>query len=147
MHLKGDTAALVLLDTSAWILALRRDAPPAAREAVDRLIVAGKAATTGPVIVELLSGTKTNREFQELAAGLSALPRLDPGPKTWEQAARFAFRLRRAGFTVPATDVLIMTVAWERGCLLLHADRHFALMAEAGVGPGPEKVQNLLEKT
>lgn len=145
MKPKSDPASLVLLDTSAWILALRRDAPPAAKEVVGRLIVEAKAATTGLVVVELLSGTRTDREFQELAAGLSALTRLDPSPETWEQAARFAFRLRREGVTVPATDVLIMTVAWEHGCLLLHADRHFDLMAEAGVGLGPERTQSLLK--
>jgi len=134
----------VLIDTSAWILALRKGAREEHRAVVDRLIADGLAATTGPVVAELLGGTKTRREFGELAAGLSALPRLDPQPPIWDKVAEFAFQLRRKGISVPMVDVLIMTVAWENGCGLLHADRHFDLIAEGGVGLERVTIESLL---
>jgi hypothetical protein len=45
---------------------------------------------------------------------------------------------------VPSTDVLIMTVAVENGCSLLHADHHFDLMSGAGIGLPPSEVISLL---
>ncbi|MGY4707808.1 type II toxin-antitoxin system VapC family toxin [Candidatus Bipolaricaulota sp. J31] len=136
----------VLIDTSAWILALRKGAQKAHRDKLDQLIAANLAATTGLVITELLAGTKTAKEFRDLRDGLSVLIRFDPDVGTWERAAEFAFRLRRKGLTVPITDVVIMTVALENDCALLHADRHFDLIAGAKVGLEPVPQENLLAK-
>jgi len=133
-----------LIDTSAWILALRRGGSRAAREAVARLLAEGAAATTGIVMLELLSGAKTQKEFRELHEDMTALIQLDTTQQTWEEACRLAYTLRRKGLTVPATDALVMTVAVEGRCTLLHADRHFELMAEHGVGLSPDEVRSVL---
>ncbi len=133
-----------LIDTSAWILALRKGAAEEHKAEVDMLISQGQAAITGLVLTELLSGAKTQREFRELREGLSSLARFDPTARTWERAAEFAFELRRKGISVPTADVLIMTVAWENECSLLHADRHFELMVQAGVGLKRRRVRSLL---
>lgn len=137
-------AKYALIDTSAWILALRKGGPESHRAVIDRLIREGRAATTGLVLAELLAGVRTRREFRELAAGLSALIRFDPGERTWLRAAEFAFELRRDGITVPTTDVLILTVAWENGCALIHADRHFELIHQAEVGLENVPMENIL---
>jgi len=135
---------LVLIDTSAWILALRPDGSRAAREVVGQALSEGTAATTGIVLLEILSGTRTQKEFRELQKDLSALIHLQTTQEIWEKACRFAYTLRRKGVTVPATDVLVMTVAEEGGCRLAHADQHFQLMADHGVGVSPENLQPVL---
>ncbi len=138
------TDRLTLIDTSAWILALRPEGPQVAREAVGRLLAEGTAATTGMVMLELLSGARTKKEFQELHEDMKALIQLETAPHTWEEASRLAYASRRKGITVPATDVLVMAVAVEAGCTLLHADQHFELMAEHEVGLNPGDLHSVL---
>jgi predicted nucleic acid-binding protein len=120
----------VLIDTSAWIWALRVDGPVAARQEVEQLLATGRAVTTPIVILELLSGTRSRREFQELKEDLEALQQLEPTPSVWERAYRLGYDLRRAGLTLPTVDVLLAALALEYGCLLLHADRHFEQIAQ-----------------
>ena len=141
-----DLPKATLIDTSAWILALRKGVSSRAMYEVDRRIADNQATTTGIIMLELLSGTRTEREYQELKEDLEALIQLETLYKTWERASHLAYELRRKGLTVPATDVLIMTVAVESGCSLLHADHHFDLMAGAGIGLPPSEVISLLEE-
>ena len=135
---------LVLIDTSAWILALGRKSREHAKKEVDRLIAENRAATTGIVVLELLSGTKTEEEYRELKEDLESLVQLDINPNTWERASQLAYELRRKGATIPSADILIMTIAVENGCALLHADRHFDLMVEQGVGLPPQSIRRVL---
>jgi len=133
-----------LIDTSAWILALRPQGTQRARHAVALALADGTAATTGIVQLELLSGAKTQKEFRELQEDLSALSQLETTPQVWEAAFRLAYALRRKGVTVPTTDVLVMAVAKENRCALLHADRHFDLMVQHGVGPSADRLHSLV---
>jgi predicted nucleic acid-binding protein len=66
-----------LIDTSAWILALRKECPTFTREEVDHLIAENRAATAGIIALELLSGTRTEREYRELKEDLEALIQLE----------------------------------------------------------------------
>ena len=142
----GDLPNAALIDTSAWILALRKGISSRAIYEVDRRIADNSATTTGIIMLELLSGTRTKREYQELKEDLEALIQLETTHRTWERASHLAYELRRKGLTVSATDVLIMTVAVENGCSLLHADHHFDLMAGEGIGLPPSEVISLLKK-
>lgn len=123
-------AEQVLIDTSAWILALRPDGSAAARDEVERLLASSRAATTGVIILELLSGTRSEHEYRELKEELAVLPQLELRPALWARAFRLGYQLRRAGLTLPTVDVLIAALALEYDCSLLHADRHFELLAQ-----------------
>jgi hypothetical protein len=79
--------------------------------------------------VELLSGAKDERQYAELRDDFSVLPLLEIDAVTWEAAGRSAFELRRKGITVPVPDLLIATVACQHAATLLHADKHFDLIA------------------
>ena len=140
----SDLSNLTLIDTSAWILALRKGGSLHAQDEIGRLIAENRAATTGIVKLELLAGTKTEKEYTELKEDLNALIQLEITAKTWESASHLAYNLKRTGVTVPSADVLIMTIAVENGCNLIHADRHFDLMAEVGIGLPPSAVISLL---
>ncbi len=142
----GDFPKATLIDTSAWILALRKGISSRVTDEVDRRIADNRAATAGIIILELLSGTRTEREYQELKEDLRALIQLETTSKTWEKASHLAYELKQKGLTVPATDVLIMTVAVENGCSLLHADHHFDLMVGVRMGLPPSEVISLLKE-
>jgi predicted nucleic acid-binding protein len=119
---------LVLIDTSVWIQVLKRDPPPALAETVRQTILNRRAATTGVVMLELLGGVRTERDYRELSEELRALHYL-PTEKAWPEAWQLSFRLRRHGMTVPSADVLIAAVAIAHQCTLFHADKHFAVIA------------------
>ncbi len=81
------------------------------------------------VMLELLGGVRTERQYNELSEELDALQYL-PTDLAWPEAWRLSFELRRHGVTVPSADVLIASVAIEHRCVLLHADEHFTLIAK-----------------
>jgi hypothetical protein len=142
---KEDLLRLTLIDTSAWILALREGGPARGRDEIDRLIAGNRAATTGIIKLELLAGTRTEKEYKELKQDLESLVQLEVTSKTWESASYLAYGLRRKGITVPSADVLIVAIAAENGCNLIHADHHFDLIAGEGVGFPRSAVIGLLK--
>jgi len=124
------SSELVLIDTSVWILALRRSPTPATKDEVASLLAENRVAISPMIRLELLGGTRSASEFDRLKSRLSALHEIPADEANWDLATRLSFELRQQGRVVPYTDVLIATAAMVAGCLLLHADRHFDLMAE-----------------
>jgi predicted nucleic acid-binding protein len=57
----GDLPKATLIDTSAWILALRKEVSSRAIYEVDRRIEGNRAATAGIITLELLSGRSLKR--------------------------------------------------------------------------------------
>ncbi len=118
-----------LVDTSAWILALRKDFVPSVKERIDYLLKENAIITTGMVKLEILGGTKTETEFQRLKRRLDALDSVELDAPLWEKSYDLAFKLRRNGITLPYTDILIAACALKKGSTVVHADAHFDLMA------------------
>jgi len=118
-----------LVDTSAWILALRKDFSPGVKERIDHLLKENTVITTGMVKLEILGGTKTESEFRRLKRRLDALDSVDLDTSLWEESYDLAFKLRRKGITVPYTDILIAACALKIGSTVVHVDAHFDLMA------------------
>ena len=121
---------LVLIDTSVWILALRKSPSPVVRDEVDHLLAENRVAIVPMIRLELLGGTKSPDEFNRLKSRLDALHQIPASEANWEVAAQLSFELRRQGKVIPYTDILIGSAAIVNNCTLLHADRHFDLMAE-----------------
>jgi predicted nucleic acid-binding protein len=124
------TSKPVLVDTSAWILALKKQPNAIARNRVQELLIDSKVAIVLIISLELLGGVKSEKEFRRLKSRLAALYQIPLGKSEWEEAARIAFELRRKGITIPYIDIIIGAVALIHDLVLLHADRHFDLMAE-----------------
>ena len=121
---------LVLIDTSAWIFALRRPPHPLVKDRVDELLGENRVAIMPMISLELLGGTRSEGEFERLKSRLEALHQVSIGKREWYKAAWLAFELRRQGKTIPYTDILIATVALLYDLILLHVDSHFDLIAE-----------------
>lgn len=120
---------LVLIDSSAWILALRPGLSAKARESVGEIVEHDLGATAGIIMAELLQGCRTQQELHELKQDLEALHYLPLGERGWARVAEMGFELRRQGRTVPLTDLVVSQIAMENSCRLLHADRHFITIA------------------
>ena len=121
---------LFLVDTSAWLFALRKDFMPEVKDRIDYLLKENAIITTGIVKLEILGGTKTQNEFERLKTRLDSLDMVETDTALWEEAYRLSFELRRKGITVPYTDILIAACALRTESTVVHADAHFDLMAK-----------------
>jgi len=120
---------LFLVDTSAWLFALRKDFMPEVKDRIDHLLKENAIITTGIVKLEILGGTRTQKEFQRLKTRLDALDMVETDTALWEEAYKLSFEFRRKGITVPYTDILIAACALRTESTIVHADAHFDLMA------------------
>jgi hypothetical protein len=120
----------VLVDTSIWILALRKNPDKAAKSRLDTLLSEDRVAVSPPIKLELLGGTKTEAEYEKLSQRLDALESLPVDEAIWNKAAKLAFSLRRKGVTVPYINLAIACVAMNNDAVLLHADSDFDLIAQ-----------------
>jgi predicted nucleic acid-binding protein len=131
---------LFLVDTSAWILALRKQPVSAIKERIDLLLADNCVVTVGIIKLELLGGAKTEREFRRLKSRLDALEQVETDTSLWEAAYDLAFALRRSGLTVPYTDIVVAAAALRVDATVIHVDTHFDLMAS----PLGLKVESLI---
>jgi len=120
----------LLVDTSVWSLALRRDAPPdvpevrALRDALGgREIV----ATTGVILQELLQGVVPERARTQIIEMFASLEYLTPSREDHVAAAGVRNTLRSAGVQVGTIDALIAHLAIAGGHTLLTTDNDFGL--------------------
>ncbi len=118
-----------LIDTSAWICALRKNGNPKIRARVADLLERERVSTCGMIKLELLGGTKSEQEYTMLKARLNALEDESNEFSLWETAFAMAYKLRRSGLTIPSTDILIAASALITQATLVHVDRHFDLIA------------------
>jgi predicted nucleic acid-binding protein len=120
----------ILIDTSLWIEALKKDCHEKIKEMILKAIDDDSAFITGIIMVELLSGAGTLKKYEQLKNNLEAIIYLDTTADVWEKAAEIAFTLKRKGINVPSGDILIASVAIRYDVLLLHMDKHFELIGK-----------------
>jgi len=117
----------VLVDTSVWSLALRRDRPTEDRrvQVLGELINEQRVVMIGPVRQELLSGIRDPKQFAKLKTHLNAFQDLPLAANDYETAAEFFNRCRAKGIQGSNTDFLICAVAVNYQLALLTADLDF----------------------
>jgi predicted nucleic acid-binding protein len=117
---------LFLVDTSIWIMVLRKDFQLAVKNRIEYLLTENRVAICDIIRLEILGGVRTEKEFSILKSRLDSLHHLET---RWDDACELAFTLRRKGVVVPYTDILIAASAIYAGTILFHFDRHFDLIA------------------
>jgi hypothetical protein len=122
-------APAVLIDSSVWIDYYRPRGPKALQDRVREALTRDVVVTTGIVVVEVLQGARTEDAYTVLCSDFSGLRWLESSPEAVEAAARLGFELQQRGTPVPATDLLIASVAIEHGCRIWHRDAHFTRIA------------------
>ena len=121
---------MILVDTSVWIDVLR--------DKTGNVVGAFKSRIGNEVVVfsrfvqlELLQGANDEHEWSRLDEYLSAQYYLEASEKTWRNAARIYFELRRSGTTVRSPiDCCIACIAMESQAMLLHRDCDFESIAK-----------------
>ncbi len=122
----------LLVDTSVWSLAFRRDAPPAAPEvrALRRALEGGEiVVTTGLILQELLQGFAGPRARKDIIERFTALPLLVPDRRDHIDAAELRNRCRRAGVQIGTIDALLAQLCVRHELTLLTTDNDFVLVA------------------
>lgn len=122
----------LLVDTSVWSLALRRDKIPdslhvrALQLALhgDEIIV-----TTGLVLQELLQGFAGPRARKDIIDRFAALPLVSPDRQDHIDAADLRNLCRRKGIQMTTIDALLAQLCVRHRLVLLTTDNDFVLAA------------------
>jgi predicted nucleic acid-binding protein len=122
----------VLVDTSVWSLALRRDAPPDIKETklLTRCLQRQDVLfTTGIIVQEILQGFRGPKQRDRILQHFSNLPLIVPDLTDHINAASLQGTCRRYGVQIGTIDALLAQLAIAHNLELLTADNDFFLMA------------------
>jgi predicted nucleic acid-binding protein len=123
----------LLVDTSVWSLAFRRDGDAAVPQvAMLRTALHGGEiiVTTGLILQELLQGFAGPRARNELIEKFTALPLLVPDRQDHIDAAGLRNTCRRAGVQVRTIDALLAQLCVRHALTLLTTDEDFLLASK-----------------
>ncbi len=118
----------VVVDTSVWSLALRRNTPNDASPIINilrDLISDGRVVLLGVIRQEVLSGIRYTEQFVRLRDYLRAFPDLELTSEDYELAAEFFNTCRSKGVQGSNTDFLLCAVAHRRGYSIFTTDKDF----------------------
>lgn len=117
-----------LIDTTIWVKYLR-GIDKTLKDKIGSLILGEAIYTSEIIIMEILRGAKSKKEYMSLYEDFIALKRIELDEAVWEKAWMLAYNLRKKGMNIPLTDVVISTLAIHSGCTLLHSDRHYKMIS------------------
>ena len=123
----------LLVDTSVWSLALRRDHPPDVPEVstLAHALEGGElVVTTGLILQEILQGFRRPSARDKVLARFGTLPLLSPDLEDHVEAAALRNLCRRRGVQTGTIDALIARLCIRHGLTLLTTDEDFRRMAE-----------------
>ena len=118
----------LLVDTSVWSLALRRDGQQGAPEvSALRAALQGAAQvfTTGLVLQEVLQGFAGPKNREQLVERLSVLAFLQPDKQDHVAAADMRNACRRRGLQIGTIDALLIQLCQRYDLTLLTTDKDF----------------------
>jgi len=123
----------LLVDTSVWSLALRRNSPPDIAPVAElrRAIAAGETiVVTGLILQELLQGFSGPRAGDQIIARFAALPLLTPQRSDHVDAAQLRNACRRGGLQIGTIDALLAQLCIRHDLTMLSTDKDFTAIAE-----------------
>jgi predicted nucleic acid-binding protein len=123
----------LLVDTSVWSLALRRDAEatePEVQELKEALFGAEVVVTTGLVLQELLQGFSGAKAQTQIIERFGALPLLQPDRDDHIGAAALRNSCRQSGVQLGTIDALLAQLAIRHDLTLLTTDQDFTHAAK-----------------
>jgi predicted nucleic acid-binding protein len=123
----------LLVDTSVWSLAFRRDEEnkgPEVDELRSALSGGDTVVTTGLILQELLQGLAGPRAHKDLVTRFSALPFVSPERQDHIEAAEVRNRCRRAGVQLGTIDALLVQLTIRHQLTLLTVDQDFEFAAK-----------------
>lgn len=118
----------LLVDTSVWSLAYRRDTPPGTPQvnALRSALLGGeRVAITGMVLLELLRGFIPPHAQERILTDVAAVDFIEPSRDDYVGAARLANICRQSGAQLGSVDALLARLAIANDLALLTTDRDF----------------------
>ena len=118
----------LLVDTSVWSLALRRDAELHVLEVValrDALLGTDQVFSTGLVLQELLQGFAGPKARESILKRFTALAFIEPGRQDHVEAAEIRNACRRNGVQIGTIDALLIQLSRKHDLQLLTTDNDF----------------------
>jgi predicted nucleic acid-binding protein len=118
----------LLVDTSVWSLAFRRDAEvsaPAVEVLRSALEGADQVFTTGLVLQELLQGFSGPKAHRQLIERFGALAFLQPDREDHIEAAEVRNACRRHGVQIGTIDAVLIQLCLRHDLVLLSTDLDF----------------------
>lgn len=122
----------VLVDTSVWSLALRRDTPPnsPAVAQLSTALTSDLVVTTGLIFQELLQGFLPNPTRTDIRRRFATLAYVQPTRDDHVAAAELRNACRRAGVQLGTIDALIAQLCISHNLELLSTDGDFVHAAQ-----------------
>ena len=125
---------MVLVDSSIWIEAFRRQGDIHVKLALKGLLDEYEAAWCSVVKLEVLSGAR-KEERKALTTRFSIIPFLPVTEADYDCSVEAAWKLRERGHVVKSTDLLIAAVAQRADIRVYAQDKHFDIMRDVlGIG-------------
>jgi predicted nucleic acid-binding protein len=117
----------VLVDTSVWSMVLRRGDKNnlELKNVLSKLVEEFKVFIIGPIRQELLSGIKTQPQFDHIRSSLSAFPDYLLTTLDYELAAKYFNICRSKGIQGSNVDFLICAVAFNNDFEIFTQDEDF----------------------
>jgi predicted nucleic acid-binding protein len=100
----------VLIDTSVWIEYLQGTATEELQQLVDDLLSGKEIIVPRIVLAELVQGARSEK---------------DEGERTWMDAGKLSYDLKKKGKTISLADCYISVIAKENRASILTLDKHF----------------------
>lgn len=120
----------LLVDTSVWSLALRRDRVEGPEvEALRAGIERGEVVLVGVILQEILQGFPSGDRTKRLLERLAAFPLLALHRGDFVYAAEIRNKCRARGVAISSVDAQIAAAAINHRCRLLSTDRDFERIA------------------
>jgi tRNA(fMet)-specific endonuclease VapC len=114
----------VLIDTSVWVDFFRkRDSLVSLK--VREYLKLNQVCYTGPILVELYQGAKTQREIEILDQLFDTINYVDITRKHYHHAGMVSQKAAREGKVFSTIDVILAVLAHDEGLSLYSLDRHF----------------------
>jgi predicted nucleic acid-binding protein len=120
---------MVLVDSSVWIEAARRDGSLEYKVGLEGLLEAAEAMFCGPVKLEFLGGARA-QERKRMSSYFECIPYRAMEDGAWEFAKDCAWRLRDKGHSLPWNDILIGSLSIKWVCRVYAKDHHFETMRD-----------------
>ncbi|MBI5418071.1 PIN domain-containing protein [Candidatus Poribacteria bacterium] len=118
-----------LIDTTIWIKYLR-GLDLSLKNKIASFVIEDKAVTSEIIILEILRGAKSDKDYKMLYDDFNALPKLKLNDDIWKLVWQTAYKLQRNGVNVPLADILISVISVFYNCTLIHSDKHFSFIAK-----------------
>ncbi len=122
----------VIVDTSIWSLALRRERQSASApvQELQHLIQDHRVQMIGPIRQEILSGIRHESQFNKLKKHLESFPDLPILTQDHVNAAKFFNLCRSKGIQGSNTDFLICAVAIRNKSSIFTTDKDFKIFSK-----------------